>query len=73
MLVALIIIVTAGAVAALASAAMSWASNRSAVWNMVFGGALAFVVLACAPVIALLMTRAAYPWGPAVGATEPRL
>ena len=45
----------------LASAIMSWASNRSALFNMVFGGILAVGVLAAALIIAFLLTQAAYP------------
>ena len=44
-----------------ASAVMTWASDRSALWNMVFGGVLALAVMAGALVIAYLLTRAAYP------------
>jgi uncharacterized membrane protein YeaQ/YmgE (transglycosylase-associated protein family) len=45
----------------IASAIMSWASNRSALFNMVFGGVLAVGVLAAALIIAFLLTQAAYP------------
>jgi ABC-type Mn2+/Zn2+ transport system permease subunit len=45
----------------LASVVMGWASNRSALWNMVFGGVLALAVLAGAVIIAFLLTRAAFP------------
>jgi hypothetical protein len=47
--------------AALASVVMAWASSRSALWNMAFGGVLALAVLAGAVLIAFLLTRAAYP------------
>ena len=46
---------------AIASAIMSWASNRSALFNIVFGGILAAAVLAAAVIIAFLLTQAAYP------------
>ena len=45
----------------IASVVMTWASNRSPLWNMVFGGVLALAVLAGALVIAILLTRTAYP------------
>jgi hypothetical protein len=58
----LLLVAAAGCLFGLiASAVMSWASNRSAVWNMVFGGVLALAVLAGALIIAILLTRAAYP------------
>lgn len=57
-LLALIAVVVAGLAA---SAVMTWASSRSAIWNMLFGGVLAVGVLAGALVIAYLLTRAAYP------------
>ena len=56
-----LIIVLACAFGFLASLVMSWASDRSALWNMVFGGILAFAVLAGALVIAYFLTRRAYP------------
>jgi hypothetical protein len=56
------LIVLAGAcVAAVAlSWVMSWASNRSALWNMLFGGFFVFVVFAGAVLLAYLLTRAAF-------------
>ena len=57
----LAVMVAAGVLAALASVVMAWASNRSALWNMAFGGVLALAVLVGALVIAFLLTRAAYP------------
>ena len=45
----------------IASAVMSWASNRSALFNMFFGGILAVGVIAAALIIAFLLTRATYP------------
>lgn len=45
----------------IASMVMVWSSNRSAVFSMAVGGLLALAVLACALVIAFLLTRAAYP------------
>ena len=56
-----LIVIAACAFGFLASLVMSWASNRSALWNMVFGGVLAFAVLAGALLIAYLLTRRAYP------------
>jgi hypothetical protein len=57
-----ILIVTACACAfgVLASVVVSWASNRSALWNMAFGAVLAFAALAGALIIAFLLTRAAF-------------
>lgn len=47
------------AVAIAASIVMSWASNRSALWNMVVGGALAFgIFVAIAVLVAVIMRRA---------------
>lgn len=56
-----LIIALACAFGFLASLVMSWAGDRSALWNMVFGGILAFAVLAGALVIAYFLTRRAYP------------
>lgn len=56
-----LIVVTACVFSLLASLVMSWASNRSALWNMVFGGVVAFALLAGALIIAYFLTRAAYP------------
>ena len=58
-----ILVVVAGAClfGVLTSALMSWASNRPALWNMVFGGFLALAVLAGALLIAFVLTRATYP------------
>jgi hypothetical protein len=61
MLLILTVMAAVGVLAWTASAIMSWASSRSAVWNMVFGGVLALAVLGAALVIAILLTRAAYP------------
>jgi hypothetical protein len=55
------IVFGAGAIAAVASIVMSRASDRSALFNMVLGGVLAFAVLAGALIIAWLMTRAVFP------------
>jgi len=62
MLVIIVLVLIAVVVVGLAaSAVMTWASSRSALWNMVFGGVLALAVMAGALVIAYLLTRAAYP------------
>ncbi len=62
MLVIIVLVLIAVVVVGLAaSAVMTWASDRSALWNMVFGGVLALAVMAGALVIAYLLTRAAYP------------
>ena len=62
MLVIIVLVLIAVVVVGLAaSAVMTWASGRSALWNMVFGGVLALAVMAGALVIAYLLTRAAYP------------
>ena len=61
MFVSVVLVLIAVVVVGLgASAVMSWASGRSALWNMAFGGVLAVAVLAGALVIAFLLTRAAY-------------
>ncbi len=59
MLPLLVLITCAGATAVAASIVMVWASNRSAVWNMVFGAALAVAVIAGALLLALVFTRTA--------------
>jgi hypothetical protein len=56
-----LVMVAAGILAMLASVVMSWASNRSALWNMVLGTVLAVAVLGGALMIAFLLTDAAYP------------
>ena len=61
MLVQILLIAGAGAIAVAASVVMMWASNRSALWNMVFGAALAVAVLAGVLLAALLLSRAAFP------------
>lgn len=40
---------------------MAWAGNRSALFNLVFGGVLALAVLAGGLLIAFLLTRVEYP------------
>jgi hypothetical protein len=60
MLSVLMVLIAVAGCALLASIGMAWASNRSALWNMVLGGVLAFVVLAAAILIAWLMTSATY-------------
>jgi len=55
------ILLIADAIAVAASVVMMWASNRSALWNMVFGPALAVAVLAGVLLAALLLSRAALP------------
>ncbi len=62
-MVATILAVVAGACAIglLASVVIAWASNRSAAWNMAFGALCGLAVLAAALLIALLLTRAAFP------------
>lgn len=59
-----ILVVVAGAclIGLLASIVIAWASNRSALWNMAFGVICGLAVLAAALVIALLLTRAAFPY-----------
>jgi hypothetical protein len=57
----LLVIAGACALAVGASIVMTRASNRSALWNMALGGALALAVLAAALLIAYFMTRAVYP------------
>ena len=61
MILTLLLIVGAACVAAIGSSViMSWASNRSALANMVLGSLLAIAVLVAALIIALLMTRATF-------------
>jgi ABC-type Mn2+/Zn2+ transport system permease subunit len=57
----LAIAVAASIVGLAASVVMAWASNRSALFNMAFGGLLAVAVLAGGVLIAYLLTRVAYP------------
>jgi len=57
----LVIAAAASMLALLASVVMAWASNRSPLWNMAFGGVCALAVMAGALIIAFLLTRAAYP------------
>lgn len=60
--VTILIVIAGGCVfGIIASVVMSWASTRSALWNMMFGGILAFGVLAGALIIALVLARTAYP------------
>ena len=56
------VLVLAGAcaVAIAASIVMSWASNRSALWNMVVSGALAFGIFAAIAMLVIVMTRRAF-------------
>lgn len=61
MLVILPIFLGACIAGMLASMVMVWSSNRSALFSMLVGGLLAVGVLACALLIAWLLTRAAYP------------
>jgi ABC-type Mn2+/Zn2+ transport system permease subunit len=60
-LVILLICLGACIAGMLASVVMVWSSNRSALFSMLVGGLLAVGVLACALLIAWLLTRAAYP------------
>jgi ABC-type Mn2+/Zn2+ transport system permease subunit len=61
-LVTLLVIALATCVVGLAaSVVMAWASNRSALFNLAFGGVLALAVLAGGVLIAYLLTRVAYP------------
>ena len=59
-----ILVVVAGAclIGLLASIVIAWASNRSAAWNMMFGALCGLAVLLAALLIALLLTRAAFPY-----------
>jgi hypothetical protein len=61
MLIPVLILIAGGVLAVLASIVMSWASNRSSLWNMMLGGVLAVAVLAGALIIAYLFTRLADP------------
>ena len=61
MLVILLIFLGACITGMLASMVMVWSSNRSALFSMLVGGLLAVGVLACALLIAWLLTRVAYP------------
>lgn len=60
-MIVLLIFLGACIVGLIASMVMVWSSNRSAVFSMAVGGLLALAVLACALLIAFLLTRAAYP------------
>ena len=57
----LTVIVGACLIGVVASMVIVWASNRSAVWNMAFGVLCGLAVLAAGLLIALLLTRAAFP------------
>ena len=61
MITTLLILGAAGGIAIVASIVMTWASRRSAIWSMLLGGVLAVVALIGALIIALLLTRAAFP------------
>jgi hypothetical protein len=54
-------LISACVLAVLASIVMSWASNRSALWNMAFGGVLALAVLVGALIIAYVFAWMVYP------------
>jgi hypothetical protein len=60
MLAGILIIVTAGVCAWLASRFMWWATKRSAIWAMFAGSLLVIAVLVGAIVIGWLFTSAAY-------------
>jgi hypothetical protein len=51
-------LVWAGAL--LASRVMSWASDRSPLWNMMFAGAMGLLVMGGAVLLAWLLTQAAF-------------
>ena len=57
----LVTLVLAGAGAIAASALMNWSSQRSAIWNMVFGVVVAVAVIAGVILIAILLANVAYP------------
>ncbi len=57
----LVAAVAACAFGVAASIVMARASNRSGLWNMLFGGVLALALMAGALMIAYLLTRAVYP------------
>jgi hypothetical protein len=57
MLIPVLILIAACAFGVLASIVMTRASDRSAVWNMFFGGVLAVGVLLGALAIAYLLSR----------------
>jgi hypothetical protein len=61
--VVVIVLILAGAcvLGIAASVVMSWASNRSALWNMVFSGVLVFTVFAALALVVIVLTRAAFP------------
>jgi hypothetical protein len=59
--VEILLIAGAGAIAVAASVVMWHASNRSALWNMAFGAALAAAVLAAVLLAALLLALATLP------------
>jgi hypothetical protein len=44
-----------------ASIVMSWASNRSPLWNMAFSGALVFAMFVALALVVIYLTRAAFP------------
>jgi len=60
MRVEILLVAGAGAMAVAASIVMSRASNRSALWNMAFGAALAVAVLLGVVAVALLLAHVAF-------------
>jgi hypothetical protein len=57
----LMVLAAAGTVAVFVSILMTRASNRSALWNLLLAGILAFAVLGGALLIALMLTRWVFP------------
>ena len=59
----MIILVLAGAClfGIAASIVMSWASNRSPLWNIIFSGALVFAIFAALALVVIVLTRTAFP------------
>jgi hypothetical protein len=57
----LIAIASACVVGLIVSAVIAWASNRSPVFNMIFGAGVAILILAGALIAAALLTRRAFP------------
>jgi hypothetical protein len=57
----LLVMAGACALSLAASVLMAWASNRSALWNMMFAVVFLLAVLAGVLLIAFLLTQTAFP------------
>jgi hypothetical protein len=58
--IVLLLLASACVVGIAASIVMSWASNRSALWNMMFSGALVFGIFVAIATLVIIVTRRAF-------------